>query len=100
MEHDSRYIPNVDGNEPFQRMASAVCPSLPFNIYTVFFSLALFLLSYTPKASMALMSVALRGFNPVCALNANYRVNPCKAINTHPFTSGKWVGGVKTSMMY
>lgn len=103
--HDSRYIPNVDKDEPFHftewplQWPMQSVTSFPLNIYTIISSPAFFLLPYTPKASMALVNVALRGFNPVSALNANYRVNPSKAINTHPFSSGRWVGGVKTSMM-
>jgi len=42
--------------------------------------------------------MAVRGFNPVSAWNANYRVNPSEAINTHSFTSRRWGGEVAFMM--
>lgn len=50
------------------------------------------LLSCPPNMSKAPMSMAVRMFNPFSAWNANYRVNPSEAINTHSFTSRRWGG--------
>ncbi len=57
-----------------------------------------YLLSCPPNMSNAPVSMAVRGFNPVSAWNANYRVNPSEAINTHSFTSRIWGGEVAFMM--